>query len=255
MPRVPVELTWLGQASFRVEAAGAAFAVDPWYSPHELRLAPVQPLELVDGLDAVLFTHEHLDHLDEPFLPTLRERSPGAFLAGPPCVVDTIRRALPGADVRGVAPGESFAIGGLQVDVVASYHGVSMEDAYGDGSSLGEGVRFLGFLVEADGATLYFAGDTLVTAELDAALRGRRIDVALLPVNGRDAYRERAGIVGNLDAREAVELALALGARTLVPYHWDGFAGNTVPPGRVADEAAARLHVVVPARGRPLRLA
>ena len=72
--------------------------------------------------------------------------------------------------------------------------------------------------------------------------------MALLPINGRDPERESRGIVGNMDAAEAVELALDLGTSRLVPYHWDGFRGNTVPPGTVVDAAAGRLHVVVPAR-------
>ena len=81
-----------------------------------------------------------------------------------------------------------------------------------------------------------------------------QIEVALLPINGRDDERHRLGIVGNMDAGEAVDLALAIGASVLVPYHWDGFEGNTVPPGSVVDAAAGRLNVVVPARDRELAL-
>ena len=51
-----------------------------------------------------------------------------------------------------------------------------------------------------------------------------------------------------MDAGEAVELALATGATRLLPYHWDGYAGNTVAPGTVVDAAAARIEVIVPAR-------
>ena len=43
-------------------------------------------------------------------------------------------------------------------------------------------------------------------------------------------------------------------APTVVPYHWDGFAGNTVPPGSVVDAAAGRINVVVPARDGELAL-
>ena len=45
----------------------------------------------------------------------------------------------------------------------------------------------------------------------------------------------------------------SIGARRLVPYHWDGFAGNTVSPGSVVDAAAARIEVVVPARFEAFR--
>jgi hypothetical protein len=41
----------------------------------------------------------------------------------------------------------------------------------------------------------------------------------------------------------------------LVPHHWDGFEGNTVPPGSAVDAADGRLHVAVPARWVPLDLA
>ena len=84
---------------------------------------------------------------------------------------------------------------------------------------------------------VYHAGDTVVTDALVAALQPLRVDVALLPVNGRDAAREALGFVGNMNAVEAVELSLALQASRLVAYHWDGFAGNTAPPGAVADAA------------------
>jgi L-ascorbate metabolism protein UlaG (beta-lactamase superfamily) len=87
-----------------------------------------------------------------------------------------------------------------------------------------------------------------VTDEVASSLSRLGIEVALLPINGRDAAREAQGIVGNMDAAEAVELALAVGATRLLPYHWDGYAGNTVPPGTVVDAAAARIQVVVPAR-------
>jgi L-ascorbate 6-phosphate lactonase len=76
-------------------------------------------------------------------------------------------------------------------------------------------------------------------------------------VNGRDFYREKLGLVGNMDAREAVQFAVEIGARVLVPMHWDLFTANTVRPASVVDEAMSfgpALHVVVPARYVPLRL-
>jgi L-ascorbate metabolism protein UlaG (beta-lactamase superfamily) len=90
-----------------------------------------------------------------------------------------------------------------------------------------------------------------------ASLERKRIDIALLPVNGRDFFRDARDIVGNMNVREAVELTRRIGAHTLVPYHWDGFAGNTEQPGRVVDDAVAAgdLHVLCLARYRRFRLA
>ena len=74
---------------------------------------------------------------------------------------------------------------------------------------------------------------------------------------GRDFFREERGIVGNLNAREAVELASRIGARILVPMRWDLFAGNTEQRSVVLDEVArtgARLHVLTLDRLRSFEL-
>ena len=133
------------------------------------------------------------------------------------------------------------------IDVVPAFHGVTMEDAYGDGSAVGGRPRFVGYVLDAEPSDLPRRRHDR-HGRADGGSEALRVDVALLPINGRDAERESRGIVGNMDAAEAVELALDLGATRLVPYHWDGFAGNTVPPGTVVDAAAGRLHVAVPAR-------
>jgi L-ascorbate metabolism protein UlaG (beta-lactamase superfamily) len=127
------------------------------------------------------------------------------------------------------------------------------EDAYGDGSAIGGRPRFVGYVLGSS-SRMYHAGDTIVTDDLRDALVELDVDVALLPINGRDAEREARGIVGNMDAAEAVDLALWVEASVLVPYHWDGFAGNTVPPGSAVDAADGRLDVLVPARFRPVEL-
>jgi L-ascorbate metabolism protein UlaG (beta-lactamase superfamily) len=247
-------LTWLGQAGFRFDVGSVSFVVDPWLSPHELRLASTPATELAaDGIDWVLITHEHLDHLDLPLLPTVLERSPAASVVLPKSIVPLLEGIVDEGRTVGVQPGDSLDLGGVNVRVVPAFHGVTMEDAYGDGSSLGSGPRFVGYVIGGE-SRLYHAGDTIVTDELLAALLPLDVEIALLPINGRDAERESRGIVGNMDASEAVELALEIGAPTVVPYHWDGFAGNTVPPGSVVDAAAGRINVVVPARDRELVL-
>ena len=247
-------LTWLGQAGFRIEIGSVSFVVDPWLSPHELRLASTPAVELAaEGIDWILITHEHLDHLDLPLLPEVLERSPAASVVLPAAIVPLLEGVVDDARIVAVQPGDSVDLGGVSVRVVPAFHGVTMEDAYGDGSSLGSGPRFVGYVIAGE-SRLYHAGDTIVTDELRSALLPLEIEVALLPINGRDAERESRGIVGNMDASEAVELALEIGAPTIVPYHWDGFAGNTVPPGSVVDAAAGRINVVVPARDRELAL-
>ncbi len=245
-------MTWLGQAGFRIELDGQRVVIDPWQSPHEGRLIPAAPLDLVaDDVDWVLITHEHLDHLDLPFLPVVLDRSPGARVVVPEPLAPMLDGVVPTGRLVLVQPHDTLDLDGLEVSVVPAFHGVSMADAYGDGSAVGGRPRFVGYVLGA-ATRLYHAGDTVPDERLSEALRDLAVDTALLPVNGRDADRESRGIVGNLDAAEAVELALEIGATRLVPYHWDGFAGNTVPPETVGEAAAGRIEVTVPTRFTPL---
>jgi L-ascorbate metabolism protein UlaG (beta-lactamase superfamily) len=241
-------VTWLGQAGFRLDLGDSSFVVDPWVSPHENRLIPAPPLDVAaDGVTALLITHEHFDHLDLGFLPTFFERSPTATVVVPEALVGLVESVVPEPQVVTVNPHDVIEVGRIEIDVVPAIHGVTMDDAYGDGSSLGGGPRFVGYAFRGL-PSVYVAGDTIVTDEVASSLSRLGIEVAMLPINGRDPEREAKGIVGNMDAGEAVELALATGATRLIPYHWDGFAGNTVPPGTVVDAAGARIEVIVPAR-------
>jgi L-ascorbate metabolism protein UlaG (beta-lactamase superfamily) len=115
----------------------------------------------------------------------------------------------------------------------------------------------VGYLLEFPGLTIYHAGDTIVNQEVLDALQNRPIDVALLPVNGRDYFREAAGIVGNLSVEEAVQLAAQLRVRVLIPMHHDMVYGNTERASAVADFAdqlGVPVHVINLARFTTLRL-
>jgi L-ascorbate metabolism protein UlaG (beta-lactamase superfamily) len=152
-------------------------------------------------------------------------------------------------------PGGIEEIAGLTVRAVPACHGVTMDDAYGFGEELSDGmVRFLGFVVDVVGVRLYHAGDTIHYAGMEATLAEHDVDAALVPINGRDAEREARGIVGNLNHREAAWLASEMGAGLLVPMHHDMFAGNLGSTGALVDLAAVEfpdVPIMVPARDRP----
>ena len=244
-------LTWLGQAGFLLEAGDRRLLIDPWLSPHPARLIEPPPFELVsERIDWVLVTHEHEDHLDLDFLRALAAHSPDAQLILPEPVAPLAQGIMA---QRSVTVGERFELGELRVSVMPAFHAVNVTDGYGN-----HGGRFVGYVIAGAGPTIFHAGDTIPDPALERALAGEAVQVALLPINGRDAEREARNIAGNLDAREAVALARQIGAHTLVPYHWDAVAGNTEQPGRAADEAAAPPggpHVLVLAHLLPHQLA
>lgn len=86
-------------------------------------------------------------------------------------------------------------------------------------------------MVEWNGVVVYHAGDTAVYDGLIETLSRWRVDVAFVPINGRDWFRARDGIVGNTDFREAAHLAEELDFGLIVPTHYDLFAFNAADPG------------------------
>jgi L-ascorbate 6-phosphate lactonase len=236
---VTVLLTWIGQAGFLLRTPATRLAVDPFLSDHPGRRFP-SPVGVDDlaGAELVLATHQHLDHLDAPALRELLERDDQARVVLPaPAVPDATGAGLPADRLVGARPGEPLAAGDVTVHPVPALHGVHVDDAYSHGlPSDGDRVRYLGYVLETPDGRLYHAGDTLRWPGQAELLGRHRVDVALLPINGRDDQREAQDIVGNLDAAEALALARDAGVGTVVPMHYDLMEGNL---GDV--EAFARL--------------
>src|SRR5207244_10642571 len=139
--------------------------------------------------------------------------------------------------VVGLQPGEPLEVDGVVVHAVPAGHGVEVADAYSFGQELSGGLyRYLGFVLDLGGVRVYHAGDTIGYEGMADRLRALHPEVALLPINGRDDFRERvAGMVGNMDHREAAALAAAIGVDLLVPMHHDMFAANLGYPAHLVD--------------------
>jgi L-ascorbate metabolism protein UlaG (beta-lactamase superfamily) len=252
-----VGLSWFGQASFAARGGGVTALFDPFLSPYPGRLhdSPLSPNDAT-GVDVVFCSHEHVDHFDVDAVGGIAAASPGAVFVVPSPIVDMAIEAGVASDrVIGLQPGDTVDVAGLTVRAVPACHGVTMDDAYGFGESLSSGlVRFLGFVVEIGGVCVYHAGDTILFDGMDDTLAPLRIDVALLPINGRDEEREARGIVGNLDHRQAAGLAARIDAGVLIPMHYDLFAHNLGYPGALVEVVGSEypsVPVLVPARDRP----
>jgi L-ascorbate metabolism protein UlaG (beta-lactamase superfamily) len=250
-------LSWFGQASFAARGGSLTVLFDPFLSAYSGRLhdSPLAPEEAI-GIDVVMCSHEHVDHLDVPSIGAIANASPSAVFVVPSPIVDMVTEAgVPADRIVGMQPEGWVEVGGLTVRAVPACHGVTMDDAYGFGESLSGGlVRFLGFVVDLGGVRIYHAGDTIHFDGMEDTLAGLAIDVALLPINGRDAEREGRGIVGNLDHREAAWLGSRIGAGLLVPMHYDLFARNLGFPGALVETVGREypdVPVLVPARDRP----
>ena len=106
---------------------------------------------------------------------------------------------------------------------------------------------------------IYHAGDTLRYEGMLPALKAfGPMDVALLPINGRDGERYRRNCIGNMTYQEAADLAGELQPRMVIPGHWDMFRDNPGDPEAFADYLDAKypgqIGCVKPRHGEPIRV-
>jgi L-ascorbate 6-phosphate lactonase len=255
--RGQVALWWLGQSSFVLRGPNATVLVDPFLSSHPDRLvAPPFAATDAEAFDLVAITHDHLDHLDDGAVALIADASPGASFVVPEPIVERIVSL--GVDlhrIRAAQPDRIVDLTGVAVHPVPAAHGDEPEDAYGFGFERSGGLyRYLGYVFDLGGVRVYHAGDTVPYEGMDERLAALTVDVALLPINGRDPAREAEGIVGNLDEEEAVQLAASIDTDVLVPMHYDMFAANPGSPEKVvaaASRGARAPTVVVLSHARP----
>jgi L-ascorbate 6-phosphate lactonase len=259
LPAGSVALWWLGQAGFVVRSATMTILIDPFLTQIEGRtVAPPFAPEDCPPVDLILYTHEHLDHLDVPALKILAKNSGHPRIIAPLPILDQLLRA--GVDqerLQGVQPGEELQIGEAKIYPLASFHGLTFPPVvYSFGKEISDGLyRYLGYVVELNGVRLYHAGDTLIFDGLIEQLKGFNLDLALLPINGRSYFREQQNLIGNLDEREAADLAAAAGIKAVIPAHYEIFATNVGRPGFFVDyilEHHPELTCYVPSHGRRL---
>ena len=96
--------------------------------------------------------------------------------------------------------------------------------------------KYLGYVVKFGPWTVYQSGDTMLYDGMVKRLRPFRIDVALLPINGAAPERR---VAGNLNAKEAAWLGKQIGAKLVIPMHYDMFEFNTAPAEEFAEAAKA----------------
>jgi L-ascorbate metabolism protein UlaG (beta-lactamase superfamily) len=88
--------------------------------------------------------------------------------------------------------------------------------------------RYLGYVLRLGQAAIYHSGDCVPFDGLAEDLAGCQVDLAILPVNGRDEARRRHGILGNFTVDEAAALCLRCGIPTMLACHFGMFDFNTV---------------------------
>jgi len=229
-----IVLWWLGQSGFLIKSATQRVLLDPYLSdslthkyehtdrPHVrmTRLA-IDPGRL-RAIDVVTSSHNHTDHLDGETLTAVFASNPEAAFVIPEAnrdfVADRVQRER--TSPRGLRDGESLTIDGVTIHAVPAAHNEIDRDAEGR-------CKYLGYIVQIGGVTIYHSGDTLLYPGMAEMLRPFAVDVALLPINGNRPERR---VAGNLFGDEAAQLARDIGAQLVIPCHYDLFEFNTESP-------------------------
>jgi L-ascorbate metabolism protein UlaG (beta-lactamase superfamily) len=237
-----LHLGWLGKSGYLMQWQGHHLLMDPYLSdsltkkyagtekPHIRMTERVIAPERLDFIEVVISSHNHTDHLDgetlipllgvNPNLTVIVSRANISFAANriqvPPERLTAIRVDSP-----------PLTVGPFTLHAIPSAHETQETDDQGD-------YKFIGYILEVGGRTIYHSGDCLIYDGLAERIKGWKIDLALLPINGRDPLR---GVPGNFDSEAAAQLGKEIGAGLVIPCHYEMFEFNTVSPQSFAEAA------------------
>lgn len=247
-------LQYLGQEGFVIGSNGRYLAIDPYLSDYvdqncsqlvtwkRLYPAPLKPSEL-NFLDAVLCTHSHYDHTDPWTLPDIaKSNQKTKFVVPAPEVATVVSYGIDRSRIIPAYADRPILLSGYTVTPIPSAHEVFHTDADGN-------YHELGYIIDNGYHRIFHAGDMCMYDGLTERLS--KIDISILPINGRDYFRNTNDIIGNFDSVEAVSLAKHIHSDLLIPVHHDLYEVNKVNPAYFVDTLMTvnreqRYHIFVP---------
>ena len=234
-------LWWLGQSGYLLLWKGKRVLIDPYLSdsltkkyaatdkPHIRMSERVVDPDFLKNISIVSSSHNHTDHLDgETLIPVIKNNPLIKFImpeANRKFVCDRVQ--IPNGFPIGLNDGESITIDDFTFHGIPAKHNEIELDENGN-------CRFMGYVINFGNWSIYHSGDTLWFDAMVELLKPFKVDVALLPINGNDPSRR---VAGNLNTKEAAQLGKAIGAKMVIPCHYDMFTFNTADPQDFAREA------------------
>ena len=225
---------WLAQSGFLIKWQGKYLLFDPYLSdtltrkykdtdkPHtrmsELVIDPAQ----LSFIDVVTSSHNHTDHLDADTLVPVIKNSKGIKFIIPEANRDFVADRI-GCSKDfpvGLNDGLSYEYAGFKITGVPAAHNYIERNEKGE-------CKFMGYIAQFGNYSVYHSGDTLWFDGMEEILKSFNVDIAFLPINGNKPERK---VAGNLNPEEAARLCKAIGAKLVIPHHYDLFEFNTEDP-------------------------
>ncbi len=218
-----MKITWLGHSALRIEGSKTVL-IDPFLTGNpkaSLRAADITRAEVV------VVSHDHGDHLGDSYAICLKTGA--TLVALHEIAMDAGSKKV---KAEGMNIGGTVHIAGVDVSLVPAFH------------SAGLGGSAAGIIVTLDGKTIYHAGDTGLTLEMQLIGEMYHPDIAFLPIDGRFNMTPRL-------AAKAVEL---LRVPRVVPIHYDTFAAIQSSPLEFRERVGALSAVTILEPGGSIEL-
>ena len=213
-------IEYVGHATVLVDLDGVRLLTDPLLRNRvaHLRRASAVSARTKRGVDAILISHGHYDHLDLPSLEKLGKNLPVVVPRG----LGGILRKRRFESVLEVEQGETLAIGDLQITAVPAEHDRGR-------APFGASADPVGYVVSGS-KSVYFAGDTDL---FDGMADLGPVDIGLIPIWG---WGPGLG-GGHLDPARAAQAVALVRPTMVIPIHWGTYfpihLGLTGRPGFV----------------------
>jgi len=231
---------WLGQSGFLIQWNQQHCLLDPYLSdsltkkyhhtdkPHIRITERVINPDRLDCIHVATSSHHHTDHLDAETLIPIMQANPEMKLIIPEANRSFVMNRLQCDSSRliGLTDGTEVEVEGFRFFGIPAAHEKLEINEQGQH-------RYMGYIISFGSWCFYHSGDTILYDGMVEHLQQWSIDVALLPINGRMAERR---VAGNLNGNEAAQLAKEIGAKIVIPCHYDMFTFNTASPDAFVSE-------------------